>query len=157
MIKNPIHGFVVCKVQSQVVVWQCENFDRISHVTSVSDRRARVSLPVDRWEKVAPVFEQVAAERFRENRAGRFKLPKSLGTALIPSSLGKELCVLCWASEAARDEEFEKIKRNWNALAPEERWWLYNTTAASCGQAQEVGKGWRRAIHAALAEEGMTL
>jgi hypothetical protein len=156
MKKLLTHGFAVSKIEDQIVVFQCERFDQLAPVTYLADRRARVSMPVSRWHKIAPDFERVAAERLSETNAGKFRFPKKLGTALVPSSLGKELCVLCWGAETASDEDFTKIIRNWNGLAPEERWWLYNVTVANCGQALQVGKGWRKAIHAALVEEGIT-
>jgi hypothetical protein len=42
--------------------------------------------------------------------------------------------------------------RNWEALAPEERWWLYTMTVATTGQALQKGIGWRKALRAALAD-----
>jgi hypothetical protein len=35
--------------------------------------------------------------------------------------------------------------RNWEALDPEERWWLYTMTVATTGQAMQKGLGWRKA------------
>ena len=41
---------------------------------------------------------------------------------------------------------------NWEALAPEERWWLYTMTVATTGQAMQKGLGWRKALRAAIAD-----
>ena len=150
------HGFIVCKLHDQITVVQCDRFDEIAPIAYNTDRRARVSMPIDRWQKIAPEFERVAADRFRQSNSGKFRFPKRFGSSQIPSSLGKELCVLCWGAETAKDEDFDKIIRNWNGLAPEERWWLYNTTVNNCGQALQVGKGWREAIYCGLAEVGIT-
>ena len=43
--------------------------------------------------------------------------------------------------------------RNWQGLAPEERWWLYTMTNAATGHALTGrGRGWRKAIRFALTE-----
>ena len=42
--------------------------------------------------------------------------------------------------------------RNWEALDPEERWWLYTMTVATTGQAMQKGLGWRKALRAAIAD-----
>ena len=67
-------------------------------------------------------------------------------------SLGKELCVLCWAVEDATVDDIPNALRNWEALAPEERWWLYTMTVATTGQALQKGVGWRKALRAAFAD-----
>ena len=68
------------------------------------------------------------------------------------ASLGKELCVLCWAVEDASPDDIPNALHNWEALAPEERWWLYTMTVATTGQAMQKGVGWRKALRAALAD-----
>ena len=46
--------------------------------------------------------------------------------------LGKELCVLAWAAEAATDKEtLAVIAQKWSSLRPEERWWLFSMTVAA--------------------------
>jgi len=149
------HGFLVCKLNEQIAVVQCDRFDQIAPILHATDRRARVLMPIHRWKKIAPDFARVAEERFRKTNSGKFRFPKRFGSLQLQSSLGKELCVLCWAAETAKDEDFIKIFRNWNGLAPEERWWLYNATVNNCGQALQVGKGWREAIHCGLSEAGI--
>jgi hypothetical protein len=149
------HGFLVCKLNEQIAVVQCDRFDQIAPILHATDRRARVLMPIHRWQKIAPDFARVAEERFRKTNSGKFRFPKRFGSLQLQSSLGKELCVLCWAAETAKDEDFIKIFRNWNGLAPEERWWLYNATVNNCGQALQVGKGWREAIHCGLSEAGI--
>ena len=149
------HGFLVCKLNEQIAVVQCDRFDQIAPILHATDRRARVLMPIHRWQKIAPDFARVAEERFRKTNSGKFRFPKRFGSLQLQSSLGKELCVLCWAAETAKDEDFIKIFRNWNGLAPEERWWLYNATVNNYGQALQVGKGWREAIHCGLSEAGI--
>ena len=42
--------------------------------------------------------------------------------------------------------------RNWEALALEERWWLYTMTVATTGQALQKKVGLRKALLAAIAD-----
>ncbi len=42
--------------------------------------------------------------------------------------------------------------RNWLALRPEERWWLFGMTAVSTGGVTDAGKGWRIALQHALGD-----
>lgn len=64
-------------------------------------------------------------------------------SAAIPvhPSLGKELCILCWAVEEAPPDDIPNALRNWEALAPEERWCLHHDRR----QAMQRGIGWRKA------------
>jgi hypothetical protein len=41
--------------------------------------------------------------------------------------------------------------RNWLALKPEERWWLYGMTVAGSGGINDTEQGWRVALRYALA------
>lgn len=52
-------------------------------------------------------------------------------------SLCNELCVLCWAVEDASVDDIPNALRNWEALAPEERWWHDTMTVATTGQAMQ--------------------
>jgi len=75
-----------------------------------------------------------------------------VGENPVDRLLGKELCVLAWAVE---DMEMEKIPvavRNWLALRPEERWWLFGMTAMTTGRVTDGGKGWRLALRHALGD-----
>ena len=42
--------------------------------------------------------------------------------------------------------------RNWLALRPEERWWLFGMTAISTGGMTDGDKGWRMALRHALGD-----
>jgi hypothetical protein len=63
-----------------------------------------------------------------------------------------ELCILCWAVKGAPPDDIPNALRNGEALAPEERWWLYTVTVATTGQALQKGLGWRKALRAAIAD-----
>ncbi len=113
----------------------------------------RVLLDRRRWEDLAPVFWDDANRRLRANGLPTARWVKN-PTAPIPvhPSLGKELCILCWAVEEAPPDDIPNALRNWEALAPEERWWLYTMAVATTGQAMQKGIGWRKALRAALAD-----
>ena len=60
--------------------------------------------------------------------------------------------MLAWAAERAHADELPIICSKWGALRPEERWWLFSVTAAEAGLAEDVERGWRKAIYYALAD-----
>lgn len=74
------------------------------------------------------------------------------GDNLVDRLLGKELCVLVWAVEHMEMEKIPVAVRNWLALRPEERWWLFGMTAISTGGIGDGDKGWRLALRHALGD-----
>ena len=113
----------------------------------------RVLIDRNRWLQLAPAFWVDANRRLRANGFPTSKFIKSPSAAIpMHPSLGKELCVLCWAVEEAPPDDIPNALQNWEALAPEERWWLYTMTVATSGQALQRGIGWRRALRAALTD-----
>ncbi len=118
-----------------------------------SDPSLRVAIDRARWAELAPAFWQEANRRLRANGLPTAKLMKSPSKPIpVHPSLGKELCVLCWAVEEASIDDIPNALCNWEALAPEERWWLYTMTVATTGQALKKGVGWRKALRAALTD-----
>ena len=115
------------------------------------DPDVRVHIKRARWDEIATAFFEEATRRLRRAGLAAPKLPKR-GPIPMHPSLGKELCVLCWAIEDADIQLVPEAIRNWEGLAPEERWWLYTMTAAATGQAQQRGIGWRKALRFALTE-----
>ena len=106
-----------------------------------------------RWLALAPAFWEEANRRLRANGLPHNKFPKQpIKPVPVHPSLGKELCILCWAVEDASPDDIPNALRNWEALAPEERWWLYTMTVATTGQAMQKGLGWRKALRAAIAD-----
>jgi hypothetical protein len=71
---------------------------------------------------------------------------------LVDRLLGKELCLLVWAVEHMEMEKIPVAVRNWLALRPEERWWLFGMTAMSTGGIGDGDKGWRLALRHALGD-----
>jgi hypothetical protein len=106
-----------------------------------------------RWLALAPEFWDESNRRLRANGLPTAKFVKNPSKPVpVHPSLGKELCVLCWAVEDAPPADIPNALRNWEALAPEERWWLFTMTVATTGQAMQKGLGWRKALRAALAD-----
>lgn len=117
------------------------------------DGALRVLIDRGRWLALAPTFWEEANRRLRANGLPVAKLLKNPAKPVpLHASLGKELCVLCWAVEDAPPSDIPNALRNWEALAPEERWWLFTMTVATTGQALQKGIGWRKALRAALAD-----
>ncbi len=75
-----------------------------------------------------------------------------VGDNPVDRLLGKELCVLAWAVEHLEVEKIPVAVRNWLALRPEERWWLFGMTAMSTGGLHDGDKGWRLALRHALGD-----
>lgn len=120
---------------------------------SPSDPSLRVVIDRNRWLMLAPAFWEEANRRLRANGLPAAKFQKNPSKPVpVHPSLGKELCILCWAVEEASPDDIPNALHNWEALAPEERWWLYTMTVATTGQAMQKGLGWRKALRSALAD-----
>lgn len=127
--------------------------ERTTETTSPIDPSLRVMIDRNRWLALAPAFWEEANRRLRANGLPAAKFQKNPGKPVpVHPSLGKELCVLCWAVEDASPDDIPNALSNWEALAPEERWWLYTMTVATTGQAMQKGQGWRKALRAAIAD-----
>ena len=126
---------------------------RENPASSPSDPSLRVLIDRGRWLALAPGFWEEANRRLRANGLPSAKFQKNPGKPIpVHPSLGKELCILCWAVEEATPDDIPNALHNWEMLAPEERWWLYTMTVATTGQALQKGIGWRKALRAALAD-----
>jgi hypothetical protein len=110
----------------------------------------RVVLERRVWSQIADIARREFNDRLKtaKLRTGRWHS----GTNLVERLLGRELCVLAWAAEKASDEELPVIGSKWAALRPEERWWLFMVTVAEAGLPDDHRRGWRRALHLALAD-----
>lgn len=154
------HGFLIDipKGSSQsemicIIEHRGADLDSVSTVLSPNDPALRVMIDRNRWQALAPAFWEEANRRLRANGLPSCKFLKNPSKPVpVHPSLGKELCVLCWAVEDAPADDIPNALRNWEALAPEERWWLYTMTVATTGQAMQKGLGWRKALRAALAD-----
>ncbi|MBM5816148.1 MAG: DUF3780 domain-containing protein [Cyanobacteria bacterium K_Offshore_surface_m2_239] len=110
----------------------------------------RVVLERRVWSQISDVARREFNDRLKalKLKTGRWHT----GTNLVERLLGRELCVLAWAAEKATDEELPVIGSKWAALRPEERWWLFMVTVAEAGLPDDHQRGWRRALHLALAD-----
>jgi len=155
------HGFVI-KVpkgsgrDDQIAITERRESGLAQFVSSSDVAAApdlRVLIDRRRWEDLAPTFWEEANRRLRANGLPACKWVKNPSVPIpVHPSLGKELCILCWAVEEAPPDDIPNALRNWEALAPEERWWLFTMTVATTGQAYQKGIGWRKALRAALAD-----
>lgn len=112
------------------------------------ERRALLERRV--WSGIADTARREFNKRLKSAKTptGRWRV----GPNLVDRLLGKELCVLAWAAETARDEEIPVICSRWVALRPEERWWLFAMTVAEAGLPEDTARGWRRALFYALSD-----
>lgn len=110
----------------------------------------RVILERSRWMAIRNEVQRAFNARLKEHhlRVSAWKT----GDNLVDRLLGKELCVLAWAVEGMKQENIPVAVRNWFALRPEERWWLFGMAAMSTGGIQDGDRGWRLALRHALGD-----
>lgn len=127
-----------------------EDYGYLAGLEGTPESEIRAILPRAKWGKLADAARKDFNARLRAR-----KVPPSTWKPqvnLLDRMLGKELCVLMWAAEHAGEEQLEAICRQWTALRPEERWWLYAMTAAQGGLAEDGKRGWRKALFYALSD-----
>jgi len=110
----------------------------------------RVLLDRPRWTAIRAEVQRTFNARLKNHdvKTASWKV----GENVVDRLLGKELCVLAWAAESMEMEKIPVAVRNWLALRPEERWWLFGMTAMSTGGINDGEKGWRLALRHALGD-----
>jgi len=110
----------------------------------------RAMLARPRWTAIRAEVQRAFNARLKEHNlaTGAWKV----GETPVDRLLGKELCVLAWAVEKLEPEKIRIAVRNWLALRPEERWWLFGMTAIATGGIQDGDHGWRVALRYALGD-----
>jgi len=110
----------------------------------------RVLLDRPRWTAIRAEVQRAFNARLAAHglKSGAWKV----GDNPVDRLLGKELCVLAWAVEQMDTEKIPVAVRNWLALRPEERWWLFGMTAMGTGGLMDAGRGWRAALKHALGD-----
>ena len=110
----------------------------------------RVLLTRTRWTKIRSEVQRTFNARLKAHnvKPSTWKV----GDNMVDRLLGKELCVLAWAVEGMEMEKTPVAVRNWLALRPEERWWLFGITAICTGSIKDGEKGWRLALRHALGD-----
>lgn len=110
----------------------------------------RVLLDRTRWMAVRAEVQRAFNARLKS-----YSLNTSswqVGENVVDRLLGKELCVLAWAIESMEIDNIPLAVRNWLALRPEERWWLFGMAAKSTGGVDDRDVGWRIALRHALGD-----
>ncbi|MDK9358940.1 DUF3780 and DUF4357 domain-containing protein [Lelliottia sp. V106_10] len=110
----------------------------------------RVHLDRTRWAAI-----RAEVQRAFNTRLKSYGLKTSswqVGENMLDRLLGKEICVLAWAIESMEIDNIPVAVRNWLALSPEERWWLFGMTAKSTGGVDDRDVGWRIALRHALGD-----
>lgn len=110
----------------------------------------RVLLDRPRWTAIRGEVQRAFNARLKAHdlKTAAWKV----GENPVDRLLGKELCVLAWAVEFMDAEKIPVAVRNWLALRPEERWWLFGMAAISTGGINDGEKGWRLALRHALGD-----
>lgn len=110
----------------------------------------RVLLDRPRWTAIRAEVQRTFNARLKNHdvKTASWKV----GENVVDRLLGKELCVLAWAAESMEMARIPVAVRNWLALRPEERWWLFGMTAMSTGGINDGEKGWRLALRHALGD-----
>lgn len=110
----------------------------------------RVLLERPRWTAIRSEVQRAFNARLAEHNLATATW--KVGDTPLDRLLGKELCVLAWAIERLEPDKIGIAVRNWLALRPEERWWLFGMTAVAAGGVADADKGWRVALRYALGE-----
>ena len=146
---NPHHFVVEIPRNNTGTVSIVENLGLQSHDQTQS-LIARVILERPRWTAIRSEAQRAFNVRLKERnlKTSAWKV----GANQVDRLLGKELCVLAWAIEGMDFDHIPIAVRNWLALRPEERWWLFGMTAITTGGVNDGGKGWRLALRHALGD-----
>lgn len=119
------------------------------------ENKMRVILLKSKWDAIADAVRVEFNTRLKPNGLPSGKWLKT--QTHVSRLLGKELVLLAWAIEDADPGSIPTAIRNWQGLAPEERWWLFTMTNAATGHAiTGRNKGWRKAVRFALTENPVT-
>ncbi|MCA1793960.1 MAG: DUF3780 domain-containing protein [Desulfobacteraceae bacterium] len=110
----------------------------------------RIFLHRPTWTEIANPVKRLFNQRLKAHNLAISQW--KAGENPVDRLLGKELCVLAWAVEDLPLEKVGAALRNWLALRPEERWWLFGMTAAAAGAPEDKGRGWRAALGYALGD-----
>jgi Protein of unknown function (DUF3780) len=110
----------------------------------------RVILERARWTAIRSEVQRAFNARLQERNLA--PAAWRAGETRVDRLLGKELCVLAWAVEHLDPDKISVAVRNWLALRPEERWWLFGMAAMTVGGVRDGDRGWRAALRHALGD-----
>lgn len=153
--ENEHHFLVVipkCKDQNIQIYerfyWQANTKKQV--INPIKDR-LKVELRRSHWDLINKELENEFKNRLKEKKLPYSQATWTIGDNPVDKSLGKELLLLVWAIEDCETAVIETAIKNWKGLDVTERWWLYTTTNAAIGRADDR-RGWRKAIKYALSE-----
>lgn len=135
----------------KVLIAECLGIQAHSDEVAVIDR---LLLERTRWTSIRSEVQRAFNVRLKEHQLKTSAW--SVGDNLVDRLLGKELCVLAWAVEGMAIENIPVAVRNWLAMHPEERWWLFGMAALGTGGIGDGDKGWRLALRHALGDVAQT-
>ena len=144
------HHFKVIIPKSSTGKVQISEHLGLQATTSDSAVIDRVLLDRPRWTAIRAEVQRAFNARLAAH--GLKPCAWKVGDNPVDRLLGKELCVLAWGVEQMDPEKIPVAVRNWLALRPEERWWLFGMTAMSTGGITDAGNGWRTALKHALGD-----
>jgi len=149
MTTDPHHFIVDIPqgVKEAVKIVECLGMEAASPEKSLVER---VILDRTVWNSIRSEVQRAFNLRLKEHdlKTSVWKV----GENPVDRLLGKELCVLAWAVEKIDMDKIPVAVRNWLALRPEERWWLFGMTSMSTGGVNDGHKGWRLALRHALGD-----
>lgn len=114
------------------------------------DQVVRCRLDQKRWRHIATPLRSAFNERLKGRKMAAGKWVS--GGNAVHRLLGREMCVLAWAVEGCEADLIPAAIDAWVGLRPEERWWLYSMAVHATGRAEDIDKGWRKAIRIGLTE-----
>jgi hypothetical protein len=106
-----------------------EDFGIVGHSAGRPDELERCRMPRARWGSIAEPVKREFNERLRalDLPSGRWQA----GENRVERMLGLELLALAWPVSAGEEADVPAILASWQALRPEERWWLAGRVAAN--------------------------
>jgi hypothetical protein len=144
------HHFKVIIPRSNSAPVQVSEYLGLQALSDEHSVMDRVLLDRARWTAIRSEVQRAFNARLSAH--GLKPSAWKTGDNPVDRLLGKELCVLAWATEHMDMVKIPVAVRNWLALRPEERWWLFGMTAMSTGNIGDVDKGWRLALRHALGD-----
>ena len=125
----PHHLRVVIPAARGEDVVLIEDFGILGHTAGRPDEIARCAVDRARWNLIAEPVKREFNERLKA-----LGLPPSRwqsGDNKVERMLGHELLALAWPVAAGDEADLPAILASWQALRPEERWWLAGRVAAN--------------------------
>ncbi|WP_149536630.1 DUF3780 domain-containing protein [Siccirubricoccus phaeus] len=127
-----------------------EDFGIVGHAAGRPDELERCRMSRAHWGTIAEPVKREFNERLRalDLPPGRWQA----GENRVERMLGLELLALAWPVSAGDEADIPAILASWQALRPEERWWLAGRVAAN--PTPRVARGLAMLLSGGPAETG---